>query len=96
MLVNKNSEKKIQVSYDWYSPYIRCFRWLKGLPEDLYVKHLCFVTRNWKALSSHLQNAHLLKYIDFSNNTDLVSVSNPADHTKIYLSSEDLHILWLT
>jgi hypothetical protein len=68
---------------------------LKGLPEDLYVELLCFVTGNWKGLSSHLQNAPLLKYIASSNNTYLASVSNPADHTRIYLSSEESHISWL-
>jgi hypothetical protein len=30
-----------------------------------------------------------------SNNTDLENVSNPADHTRIYLSSEESHISWL-
>jgi hypothetical protein len=69
---------------------------LKGLPEDLYVELLCFVTGNWKGISSHLQNVPLLKYIASSNNTDLASVSNLADHTRIYLSSEESHISWLT
>jgi hypothetical protein len=88
--------QKIQVSYDWYSPCIRSFVWLKGLPEDLYVEFLCFIVVNWKGRSSHLQNAPLLKYIASSNNTDLASVSNVADHTRIYLSSEEWHISWLT
>jgi sacsin len=96
MLANRNSDKKNQVSYDWYSPCIRSFGWLKGLPEDLYVELLCFVTGNWKGLSSHLQNAPLLKYISSSNNTDFASVSNLANHTRIYLSSEKSHISWLT
>jgi hypothetical protein len=68
---------------------------LKGLREDLYVELLCFVTRNWKGLLGHLQNAISLKYIDSSNNKDLENVSNSADHTRIYLSSEESHISWL-
>jgi hypothetical protein len=96
MLANRNSDtKKNQVSYDWYSPCIRCFGWLKGPPEDLYVELLCFVTENWKGLSCHLQNAPSLKYIASSNNTDLENVSNFVDHTRIYLSPEESHISWL-
>jgi hypothetical protein len=68
---------------------------LKGLPEDLYVELLCFVTVNWKGLSGHLQNVLSLKYMASSNNTDLVNVSNYADHKRIYLSSEESHISWL-
>jgi hypothetical protein len=97
LLANRNSDtqKKNQVSCDWCSPCIRCFGWLKGLPEDLCVELLCFLTGNWKGLSGHLQNAPSLKYIASSNNTDLASVSNSADHTRIYLSSEESHISWL-
>ena len=65
------------------------------MPEDSYVELLCFVARNWKGLSSHLQNASLLKYIGSSNNTDLASVSNSAEHTRICLPSEESHLLWL-
>ena len=42
-----------------------------------------------------MQNTPSLKYIVSSNNIDLESVSNFADHTRIYLSSEESHILWL-
>jgi hypothetical protein len=77
----------VQVSYNWYSPCIWSSGWLKGLPKDLYVELLCFIAENWKGLSSHLQNAPLLKYVSSSNNTDLASVSNAAVHTIIYLSN---------
>jgi hypothetical protein len=80
------------VSCDCCCPCIRCFGWLKGLPEDLCVDILCFLTGSWKRLSGHLQNAPSLKYIVSSNNTDL---ENSADHTSIYLSSEESHIPWL-
>ena len=86
--------KQNQVSCDWCSPCIRCFGWLKGLPEYLCVDIICFLTGSWKGLSGHLQNAPSLKYISSSNNTDLTNVSNFADHTRIYLSSEE-HISWL-
>ena len=38
----------------------------------------------------------LLKYIASSNNTYLATISNVAYHTRIYLSSEESHISWLT
>jgi hypothetical protein len=96
MLANKISEKKSKHLMIDILLCIRSFGWLKGLPEDLYVELLCFIVENWKGLSSHLQNAPLLKYIASSNNTDLASVSNVADHTRIYLSLEESHISWLT
>jgi hypothetical protein len=37
-----------------------------------------------------------LKYIAYSNNKDLASVSNVVDHTRIYLLLEEWHISWLT
>jgi hypothetical protein len=74
---------------------------LKSLREYLYVELLCFITVNWKERASQLQNIILLKYMDYSGNTgltsvsnaaerintDLTSVSNVADRIKIYLSS---------
>ena len=68
---------------------------MKGLPEYLYVEVIFFVTRNWKGLLGHLQNTPSLKYIGSYNNTYLANVSNFADHTRIYLSSEESHISWL-
>jgi hypothetical protein len=80
-------KKKIQVCCDCYSPCIRSSVWLKSLPEDLYVELLCFITVNWKGRPSQLQNVPLLKYTTSSSSTDLASVSNVADHIRIYLSS---------
>jgi hypothetical protein len=98
LLANRNSDrkkKKKQVSSDWCSPCIRCFGWLKGLPGDLFVDLLCFLAGSWKGFSGHLQNAPSLKYIVSSNNTDLASVSNSAEHTRICLPSEESHLPWL-
>ena len=73
------------MSYNWYPPFIWSFGWLKGLPKDLYVELLFFMAEHWKGLSSHLQNALLLKYVSSSNNADLASVSKAPVHTIIYL-----------
>jgi hypothetical protein len=68
---------------------------LKGLPGDLFVDLICFLAGSWKGFSGHLQNAPLLKYIVSSNNTDLESVSNSAEHTIICLPLEESHLPWL-
>ena len=87
MLGNKSRDrKKIQVCCDCYSPCILSFVWLKSLPEDLYVELLCFITVNWKERPSQLQNVLLLKYMTSSGIIGLASVSNVANHIRIYLS----------
>jgi hypothetical protein len=88
----RQETKTKQVSFDWCSPCIRCFGWLKGLPRDLFVDILCFLVGIWKRFSGHLQNAPSLKYIVSSNNTDLASVSNSAEHTRICLLLEKSHL----
>ena len=88
MLGNKSRDrKKIKVCCDCYSPYIRPYVWLKSLPEDVYVELLCFIIVNWKERPSQLQNVLLLKYMTSSGNTGMGSVSNAADHIRIYLLS---------
>ena len=79
-----------------HSPYIRSPGWLKGLPENMYIELLCCIAENQKGLSTHLQNAILLKYVCSSNNTDLESVENVSFYEKNYLSSKESNILWLT
>jgi hypothetical protein len=76
--------KKEQVSSGWCSPYIlTCL--LKILSRDFFVDLLCFLTGSWNGFSGHAQNTSLLKYIVSSNNIDLESVSNFAEHTRICL-----------
>jgi hypothetical protein len=81
----RQGKKKEQVSSGWCSPCIRCFGWLKILPGDLFVDLLCFLVGSCNGFSGHVQNTSSLKYIVSSNNTDLASVSNSADHTRICL-----------
>jgi hypothetical protein len=85
MLSNKNSDtgkKKEQVSSGWCSPCIRCFGLLKILSGDLFFYLLCFLAGSWNRFSGHVKNTSSLKYIVSSNNTDLTSVSNFAEHTR--------------
>jgi hypothetical protein len=65
---------------------------LKSLPGDLFVNLLCFLAGSWKGFLGRLQNVPSLKYIVSSNNTDLASVSNSAEHTIICLPSEESHL----
>jgi hypothetical protein len=65
------------------------------MPGDLFVDLLCFLVGSWKGFSGHLQNDPSLKYIFSSNNTDLASVSNSTEHTRICLQSEESHLPWL-
>ena len=83
----KLRQKKNQVCCDYYYPCIQSSVWLKILPEDLYVELLCFITVNWKGRPRQLQNVPMLKYTASSSSTDLVSISNVANHISIYLSS---------
>jgi hypothetical protein len=81
----RQGKKKEQVFYGWCSPYTQCFGWLKSLPGDLFVDLLCFLARSCNGFSGHMPNTSSLKYIVSSNNTDLASVSNFADHRRICL-----------
>ena len=55
------------------------------LPGDLLVEFLCFLAGSCNGFSGHVKNTSSLKYIVSSNNTDLASVSNSADPTRICL-----------
>ena len=80
-----------------YFPCIQYYEWLRGLLEYLYVELLHFIVENWKkGLLGHLQNAHLSKYVTYSNVATLTTVSNGASHTRIYVLTKELHIYWLT
>ena len=62
----------------------------------MYTEIVYFIAKNWKGISTHLQNTPLLKYVSSSNNIDLESVSNVAIYTKNYISSKESNISWLT
>ena len=88
LLYKRNSErtkKKEQACFGWCSPCVRCFGWLKRLPRDLFVELLCFLAGSCNGFSSHMQHTSSLKYIVFSNNTDLETVSSCTDCTSICL-----------
>jgi hypothetical protein len=78
----RQGKKNEQVSSGWCSPCIRCFGLLKIMSGDLFVYLLCFLAGIWNRFSGHVQNTSSLKYIVSSNNTDLTSVSNSAEHTR--------------
>jgi hypothetical protein len=68
---------------------------LKILPGDLFVDIICFLVGSWNGFSGHMQNTSSLKCIVSSNNTDLASVLNFAENTRICVCQGALHLPWL-
>ena len=82
---SERTKKKEQVCSGWCYPCLRCFGWLKRLLGDFLVELICFLAGNCNGFWGHVKNSSSFKYISYSNNIDLASVSNCRDCTSICL-----------
>ncbi|GLJ45916.1 hypothetical protein SUGI_0966790 [Cryptomeria japonica] len=87
------------VHEDWYSTCIRSTpSWLADLSEDLYVQLLCFIAEHWNGgIRSSFQQLLLFKFDNDSNGVGWASLLDISSKgSKIYISSEERDIAWLT
>ncbi|GLJ45912.1 hypothetical protein SUGI_0966720 [Cryptomeria japonica] len=101
-LDNSNSLDFLGVEYvfdDWYSTCIQSTPgWVANLSEDLYVQLLSFIAQHWKrGIPSSLELFPLFKFDNGFNGVGWASLSDISyKGTKIYFSSGERDITWLT